>query len=189
VPEVPHQLQLRALQASNGALRQQHSCCATICSEPPNSTHSLRRYLSAPGHNLDVKLLLEAFQMALAAWMLRPEAAMLRAQMVARLLSFPESPYLASWLTAQHADAAEQQQQQQRQQQEEGHVGDPPAVRCLVPSTASLTQAGGLHRMLLRGHTAPLTAMLLTPSGIDLVTGVDFVRLVFPHPSASGAAT
>lgn len=145
---------------------------------PTQHIHSLCRYLSAPGHNLDVKLLLEAFQMALAAWTLRPEAAMLRAQMVARLLSFPESPYLASWLAVQHADAAEQQQQQ-RQQQEEGPVGGPPAVRCLVPSTASLTQAGGLHRMLLRGHAAPLTAMLLTPSGIDLVTGVDFVGLCF----------
>lgn len=32
-------------------------------------------------------------------------------------------------------------------------------------------QAGGLQRMLLRGHTAPLTALLLSPTGTDLVTG------------------
>ena len=36
---------------------------------------------------------------------------------------------------------------------------------------AVTSQAGGLQRMLLRGHTAPLTALLLSPTGTDLVTG------------------
>jgi hypothetical protein len=139
------------------------------------------RYLSAPGHHPDVKLLLEAFQMALAAWGLRPEAAMLRAQMVARLITASDSAFLRAWLSRQRAaasaeaspPAASEQQQQQQQQQGRAWGGEPspPRVQCLVAETASLTQAGGLHRMLLRGHTAPLTCMLLSPTGIDLVTG------------------
>ena len=129
------------------------------------------RYLSAPGHNPDVKLLLEAFQMALAAWGLRPEAAMLRAQMVARLLTAAASPFLAAWLAAQRAAAAVALPAAAEVQQQPWTDGPPPVVQCLVPATTSLTQAGGLHRMLLRGHTAPLNAMLLSPSGIDLVTG------------------
>ena len=42
--------------------------------------------------------------------------------------------------------------------------------RCLPPLTASLEQAGGLQRLALRGHTAGVTKVLLTPSGTDAVT-------------------
>jgi hypothetical protein len=43
--------------------------------------------------------------------------------------------------------------------------------RCLAPLSPSLEQAGGLQRLALRGHTAPVTKVLLTPSGTDAVTG------------------
>lgn len=121
-----------------------------------------------------MKLLLEAFQMALAAWGLRPEAAMLRAQMASRLIAAAyDSAFLSSWLAQQRvaADAAASLLADAEPQQQQETADQPPQVQCLVAATASLTQAGGLHRMLLRGHAAPLTCMLLSPTGIDLVTG------------------
>ena len=45
-------------------------------------------------------------------------------------------------------------------------------ARALMPRTASLEQAGGLHRMVLRGHTGPIGKVLLTPGGTDVVTGM-----------------
>lgn len=44
-------------------------------------------------------------------------------------------------------------------------------VRCLQPKTVSLEQAGGLQRMTLRGHAAAVHKVLLTPGGIDVITG------------------
>ena len=45
------------------------------------------------------------------------------------------------------------------------------ASQALVPRTPSLEQAGGLHRMVLRGHSAGISKILLTPNGTDVVTG------------------
>jgi hypothetical protein len=44
-------------------------------------------------------------------------------------------------------------------------------VRCLETKTGSMEQAGGLQRMTLRGHTAGVQKVLLTPGGIDVITG------------------
>lgn len=44
-------------------------------------------------------------------------------------------------------------------------------MRCLQPKTVSLEQAGGLQRMTLRGHAAAVHKVLLTPGGIDVITG------------------
>lgn len=44
-------------------------------------------------------------------------------------------------------------------------------AKALMPKTASLEQAGGLHRMVLRGHSGPIQKVLLTPGGTDVVTG------------------
>lgn len=111
--------------------------------------------------------------MALAAWGLRPEAAMLGAQMASRLIAASESAYLSAWLARQRvaAEAPVALPAVAEQQQQRWSVDQPPRVQCLVAATASLTQAGGLHRMVLRGHAAALTCMLLSPTGIDLVTG------------------
>ena len=47
----------------------------------------------------------------------------------------------------------------------------PQSVRCLLPRSPSLEQAGGLHRMVLRGHTGGIMKVLLTSGGIDVITG------------------
>ena len=85
--------------------------------------------------------------MALAAWGTRPQAPLMRAQIVGRLLtSGRRSPVLSSWLDVQRKMAAlppvslPQGSLQLAEQQL-------PEVSCLVPTTASLTQAGGLHRL------------------------------------------
>lgn len=59
-------------------------------------------------------------------------------------------------------------------------------ARALMPRTASLEQAGGLHRMVLRGHTGPIGKVLLTPGGTDVVTGI---LLLHTWPAQSTAAT
>ena len=46
------------------------------------------------------------------------------------------------------------------------------ASPCLFTRTPSLEQAGGLQRMTLRGHTGGISKVLLTPGGIDVITGV-----------------
>lgn len=46
------------------------------------------------------------------------------------------------------------------------------ATPCLFTRTPSLEQAGGLQRMTLRGHTGGISKVLLTPGGIDVITGV-----------------
>jgi hypothetical protein len=43
----------------------------------------------------------------------------------------------------------------------------------LVPRSASLQQAGGLHRMTLRGHTATVPKVVISPNGSDVITVSD----------------
>ena len=40
----------------------------------------------------------------------------------------------------------------------------------LMPRSASLEQAGGLHRMTLRGHNGPVLKVVLSPNGRDVIT-------------------
>lgn len=40
----------------------------------------------------------------------------------------------------------------------------------LMPRTPSLTQAGGVHRMTLRGHSAPIRRVVISPNGNDVIT-------------------
>lgn len=146
-----------------------------------------RRYLSSSGSRPAMKLLLEAFQMSMAAWSRAPTAGILQAQLMGRLIapSF-RSATLDAWLTdqrvmvaAEAAAAASAPAKRMSASQALHRSFNPEAarkdsaanVRSLVPLTASLQQAGGLLRMLLRGHSAPLTTMILSPTGIHLVTG------------------
>ena len=50
--------------------------------------------------------------------------------------------------------------------------------RALVPRTPSLDQAGGVQRITLRGHTGPITRVLLAEGGIDVVTGALLLLLL-----------
>lgn len=40
----------------------------------------------------------------------------------------------------------------------------------LMPRSPSLAQAGGVQRMTLRGHTAPVTRVAIAPNCIEVVT-------------------
>ncbi len=59
--------------------------------------------------------------------------------------------------------------QQQQQMRASSNI-----TKALMPKTASLEQAGGLHRMVLRGHSGPIHKVLLAPGGTDVVTGIPF---------------
>lgn len=59
--------------------------------------------------------------------------------------------------------------QQQQQMRASSNI-----TKALMPKTASLEQAGGLHRMVLRGHSGPIQKVLLAPGGTDVITGIPF---------------
>ena len=58
-------------------------------------------------------------------------------------------------------------------------------AKALLPKTASLEQAGGLHRMVLRGHSGPVQKVLLTPGGTDVVTGTRLLHSLSAHNQAA----
>eukprot|EP00884_Botryococcus_braunii_P009373 jgi/Botrbrau1/18437/Bobra.0072s0025.1 len=112
-----------------------------------------RRYLMSQADE-EVKMLLEAFQMSVPACLAHPTVSMLRSQMAGRLIGIQiakqmQGPLLAPAPPLMDGDCR---------------------VRCLETKTASLEQAGGLQRMTLRGHTAAVHKVLLTPGGIDVIT-------------------
>eukprot|EP00955_Chlamydomonas_euryale_P033446 347723-Chlamydomonas_euryale.AAC.2 len=39
-----------------------------------------------------------------------------------------------------------------------------------MPRSATLEQAGGLHRMTLRGHSGPVRRVVISPNGRDVIT-------------------
>lgn len=43
----------------------------------------------------------------------------------------------------------------------------------LMARTATLNQAGGLHRMALKGHSGPIRKVLISPDGQDVFTASD----------------
>ncbi|KAA6423724.1 MAG: hypothetical protein FRX49_06295 [Trebouxia sp. A1-2] len=112
-----------------------------------------RRYLMCVNDD-QVKLLLETVQMSVSSCMQHPELPTLRPQMVGRLMAAHHSSRVASWLA-----------QQQQQMRASSNITKP-----LMPKTASLEQAGGLHRMVLRGHSGPIQKVLLAPGGTDVIT-------------------
>ena len=117
-------------------------------------------------------MLLEAFQMSLSACLEHPGVPLLRSQMVGRLLAHATTPFLQSWIS------------QQRQAVAAGATAAVGGPAGLMPVSASLSQAGGLQRMILRGHAAGITKILLSAAGVDVITGA------MPHsqPHSQGFA-
>ena len=113
-------------------------------------------------HDPQAKLILEAFQMSVGQAAAHPTLpGLLRCLTVARLTSAAAlHPDLQRWLGEQreavYADA-----------RAAVAAGRP---RCLPPLNGCLDQAGGLQRLILRGHTGPVTKVLLTPPGTEAVT-------------------
>lgn len=48
---------------------------------------------------------------------------------------------------------------------------EPKKLISLMTASPSLEQAGGLQRMTLRGHTGGVKKVLVTPGGVDVITG------------------
>lgn len=120
-----------------------------------------RRYLQEAGgeESMDVKLLLQAFQLSLGAAMEHPTSRMMREQMLARLMAVANAGRLQEWFDDQTAKCAA-----------ESMLAVNTRVLHLMPRTPSLTQAGGVHRMTLRGHSAPISRVAIAPNCCDVVT-------------------
>lgn len=123
-----------------------------------------RRYLlaaSTAGGDADVKLVLEALQMSAVQAQAHPQVCgLVRCLLAGRLMTAHLSPELQRWAEAQRVAA-------------EGDAAAAAAAgkpRALQPQTPSLDQAGGLQRLVLRGHCGPVTKVLLAPSGTDAIT-------------------
>ena len=101
--------------------------------------------------------------MSVSVCLQHPGVPLLRSQMVGRLLAHATTPFLKDWSFMQ------------RRARSATTVATAPATGCnpvgLVPLSPSLSQAGGLQRMILRGHAAGITKILLSPTGVDVITG------------------
>jgi len=124
-----------------------------------------RKYLATHADS-DVKLLLQAFQLSLGCCMEHPTAHMLREQMLARLMAVA-------------GDGAPPGVLSEWYQQQSGRVAADKVMAAgvevvhLMPRTATLQQAGGLHRMTLRGHNGPVRKVVISPTGQDIITVSD----------------
>lgn len=116
------------------------------CSQACLGTRSSRLYVSA--RCLQVKLVLEAFQLSAAQAVAYPRApGLLRCLMAGRLATAQLSPALQAWLAEQRVQCYA-----------DGRASLQAFLpRCLVPLTPSLDQAGGLARLTLRGHVSEVT--------------------------------
>ncbi|KAG2433079.1 hypothetical protein HYH02_012783 [Chlamydomonas schloesseri] len=107
----------------------------------------------------EVKLLLQAFQLSLGAAMEHPTARMMREQMLARLMAVTAGGRLKEWYDEQTAKCAA-----------EGMLAVNSRLLHLMPRSPSLAQAGGVQRMTLRGHSAPVTRVAIAPNCTEVVT-------------------
>lgn len=120
----------------------------------------MRRYLQLREDSL-VKALLLALQMSLSCCTQHPTIPMLWSQMLNRTLALAATgqfgmddwhrAQLSKWRQhAQHAKGA--------------------GVLHLLARTCSVQQSGGLYRSTLRGHTAQVKTVVISPSGQQVVT-------------------
>ncbi|GIM13509.1 hypothetical protein Vretimale_16605 [Volvox reticuliferus] len=108
---------------------------------------------------LDVKLLLQAFQLSLGAAMEHPNARMLREQMLARLMAVAAGGRLKEWFAEQTSKCAA-----------ESMLAANSRLLHLMPRSPSLAQAGGVQRMTLRGHVGPIPRVAIAPNCCEVVT-------------------
>lgn len=106
-----------------------------------------------------VKLMLQALQMSMGACVAHPRVTMLWPQMLSRLAAVARNSELKDWYD-RHC--------QRYVEYASGRVGR--HLVHLLARSATLEQAGGLHRMTLRGHKGPVLKVLICPSGQDVIT-------------------
>lgn len=127
-----------------------------IAAGPYGVVSDFRRYLNMHPDK-DVKLVLEAFQMSVGILNDHRIPGLLRCQLVGRLMVAPLTQAGKEWLAYQERKIKET---------------DLPIVPVPVLNP-SLDQAGGLQRLCLKGHTGPITQVLLTPSGTEAISSSD----------------
>ncbi len=136
-----------------------------------------------------VKLVLQAFQMSLSACMERPQVAMMRRQVVMRLMAAATGdskgdPLVNGWFNREYAACraeAGSMAAAVAAAAAAGVVGGGMSISSgvagalphLLARTATLDQAGGFLRTTLRGHGAAIRKVLLTPNGRELLTMSD----------------
>jgi WD40 repeat protein len=108
-----------------------------------------------------VKALLLALQMSLSCCTQHPTIPMLWAQMLNRTMALAATGQfgMAAWHDAQLS------KWRQHAQRQKGS-----GVLHLLARTSSLQQSGGLYRATLRGHTAQVKTVVISPSGQQVVT-------------------
>ncbi|KAG2499245.1 hypothetical protein HYH03_002824 [Edaphochlamys debaryana] len=114
-------------------------------------------------HTGDVRLLLQALQLSLSAVTQNPTARVLREQMLARLLIVAAGGRLQMWFENQFEACMV----------ESAAAAAAGQIVVLMPRSPSLEQAGGVHRMTLRSHTAPVRQVALAPVVCHIATASD----------------
>ncbi|MEW5313943.1 MAG: hypothetical protein WDW38_005473 [Sanguina aurantia] len=117
-----------------------------------------RRYLQVT-EDSDVRLLLQAFQLSLSCCTAHTAHRMLREQMLARLMAVSQAGTMRAWYDQHMPKCAA-----------EGVFNAGQQLVHLLPRTATLQQAGGKHRMTLRGHTGPIRKVVIASNGHDVIT-------------------
>eukprot|EP00210_Caulerpa_lentillifera_P006800 g6499.t1 len=119
-----------------------------------------RRYFSFQ-EDSDLKLMLLAFQISAKAALDHSTLYVLKEQMLSRLMiSADESPGIRDWYNQGRIECKEAVPYR-RSKSMPVH---------LLPRTPSLEQAGGLQRLILKGHTGGIQKVELAPNGLEVVT-------------------
>lgn len=108
----------------------------------------------------DIKLLLRAFQISATASLDHPNLYILKEQMLARLMVAAMGTSLSSWYESARSEC--------RLAVPHRRARNMPVH--LLPRTPTLEQAGGLQRLILKGHTEGVRKVMLVPNGTEVVT-------------------
>eukprot|EP00803_Ostreobium_quekettii_P003137 evm.model.scf_1157.1 EVM.evm.TU.scf_1157.1 scf_1157:13492-23046(+) len=119
-----------------------------------------RRYLTVK-EDADIKLLLRAFQMSAAASLDHPNLYILKEQMLSRLMVSAQHTNLGEWYETARAECW-MAVPHRRARNMPVHM---------LPRRPTLEQAGGLQRLILRGHTEAVKKVVLAPNGMEVITG------------------
>ncbi|CAD7698455.1 unnamed protein product [Ostreobium quekettii] len=119
-----------------------------------------RRYLMVK-EDPDIKLLLRSFQMSAAASLDHPNLYILKEQMLSRLMVAAQRTNLGEWYETARAECW-LAVPHRRARNMPVHM---------LPRRPTLEQAGGLQRLILRGHSEAVRKVVLAPNGMEVITG------------------
>ncbi|GAX79554.1 hypothetical protein CEUSTIGMA_g6995.t1 [Chlamydomonas eustigma] len=134
------------------------------------TVQDFRRYLGMHEADADIKLILHAFMLSLGCCMEHPSASMLRHQMLSRLMAKVAAQPPADTRMSEDTQLKRWYEEQAGMVAVDGVLSAGQHLVHLMPRSATLEQAGGLHRMTLRGHTGSVRKVVISPNGRDVVT-------------------